>query len=127
MLVDTLIDPLARKQGHGITNEMVRNKPTLQQGKPQVLHIIAGEQVVIYNATFDASFIPGGLRQAGELACAMRRFAEALGGPWRKLDAAARHAGTNGPVTPTARSWTLSRSAAAVVWLWLEEHRGRRR
>jgi DNA polymerase III epsilon subunit-like protein len=45
VLIDTLIDPQRSipwqaSNVHGITNEMVRNKPTLKQVMPQVIQII---------------------------------------------------------------------------------------
>lgn len=49
------------------------------------------------------------------MTCAMTRFAAALGGPWRKLDVAARQVGRR-------RTGSAHRALACrAVWLWLEE------
>ncbi len=58
---------------------------------PRVLEIVAAQQVVIYNARFDAPFFPGRLNQARAVECAMLRFEELRGGRWQKLAAAAQH------------------------------------
>ena len=83
---------------HGISDKMVRTKPTLQQVLPRIHEIIAGEQVVIYNAKFDKSFFPGRLRQAKTISCAMRRFA--IGGPWREWKWLHGTSGTSGRANP---------------------------
>lgn len=96
VLIDTLVDPghpipWAASNIHGISDAMVRGKPTLAQLMPEIRRIVTGQQVVIYNASFDAPFFPGGLRESQRVDCAMRRFADATGGgTWKKLDVAAR-------------------------------------
>jgi DNA polymerase III epsilon subunit-like protein len=114
-------DTLQASAIHGITDDMVRGKPKLQALLPRIGDIAAGEQIVIYNAVFDTQFFPGGLRQARMISCAMKTFAETLGGPWRKLDVAARHVG---------HLWTGDQHRALAdalacrsVWLWLEGRR----
>jgi DNA polymerase III epsilon subunit-like protein len=129
-LIDTLIDPgraipWQSTQVHGITDAMVRGRPTLDQVMPRVLEIIAGELVVIYNANFDAPFFPGQLRQSQGVRCAMARFADALGGRWRKLDVAARHVGHRW--TGNAHRALADAQACRSVWDWLEAHEGRQR
>lgn len=127
-VIDTLVNPRRpipwqAINVHGISDDMVRGKPTLEQLLPRIRDVIAGEQVVIYNAKFDTPFFPGQLRQARMVSCAMMRFAEELGGPWRKLEVAARH---------VRHSWTgdphralADALACRSVWLWLED-RGKR-
>ena len=68
-LIETLVNPRHPipsqvRMIHGISDKMVRTKPTLQQVLPRIHEIIAGERVVIYNAKFDKSFFPGRLRHA---------------------------------------------------------------
>ena len=64
VLIDTLIDPQRSipwqaTNVHGITDTMVRGKPTLRHVMPQVVEAIAGQQVVIYNASFDTPLHSG--------------------------------------------------------------------
>lgn len=127
-LIETLVNPRLpipsqASMVHGIWDEMVRTKPTLQQVLPRIREIISGEQVVIYNAKFDTPFFPDRLRQAKTISCAMRRFADTLGGPWRKLEVAARHVGHRW--TGDAHRALADALACRTVWLWLERQ-GRR-
>lgn len=128
-LLETLVNPRFPIPSqasviHGISDQMVRTKPTLQQVLPRIRKIIAGEQVVIYNAKFDTPFFPDRLCQAKTISCAMRRFADALGGPWRKLEVAARYVGHHW--TGNAHRALADAHACRAVWLWLERQ-GRRR
>lgn len=128
VMIDTLVDPRRRipRQAthiHGITDDMVCGQPTLNRLLPQIREIIAGEQVVIYNAAFDTPFFPDRLRQARVISCAMTRFADTLDGRWRKLEVAARH---------VRHRWTgdphralADALACRSVWLWLQKQ-GRR-
>ena len=130
VLLDTLVNPRRpipwqARNVHGISDDMVRNQPTLEQIMPQVLTIVAGQQVVIYNAKFDAPFFPGRLSQAKEVACAMTHFARRLGGPNRKLAFAADHVGHRW--TGNAHRALADALACRSVWLWLESQRRRSR
>ncbi|MBX9961546.1 MAG: 3'-5' exonuclease [Burkholderiales bacterium] len=128
VLIDSLIDPgkpipAEASRIHGITDAMVRGKPSLADVMPQVVEIISKELVVIYNAGFDSPFFPGRLRQSQGVRCAMTEFADALGGPWRKLDVAARHVGHKW--TGAAHRALSDAQACRSVWLWLEARRQR--
>lgn len=123
-LIDTLVDPQRdipwqATRVHGISRDMVDGKPTLAQLMPRILDIVRDEDVVIYNARFDAPFFPGRLSQAAGVHCAMIRFAAALdGGRWRRLDVAARHAGHRW--TGAAHRALADAQACRSVWRWLE-------
>jgi DNA polymerase III subunit epsilon len=127
-LIDTLIDPQRAipwdaQQIHGISDDMVRGKPTLKAVLPQIREIIAEQELVIYNAAFDTAFFPDRLRHARTVSCAMTRFADTLGGPWRKLDVAARHVGHRW--TGNAHRALADALACRSVWLWLESRKPR--
>ena len=122
-LIDSLVDPrspipFAAQQVHGISEDMVRGKPALEDLMPEIREALAGQEVVIYNAAFDAPFFPGHLREARQVSCAMLRFADVLGGRWRKLDVAAKHVGHRW--TGTAHRALADALACRSVWRWLE-------
>lgn len=123
-LIDTLVNPMRSipwhaSNVHGISDAMVRGQPTLADLMPQIRRIVAGQQVVIYNATFDTPFFPGGLREARRVDCAMRRYAQAAGGgTWKKLDVAAERAGHIW--SGTAHRACADALACRSVWNWLE-------
>lgn len=129
-VLESLVDPRRKipwqASGiHGITDDMVRGKPTLQSLLPRIREIVTDEQVVIYNSVFDTQFFPGGLRQARMVSCAMTHFANTLGGRWRKLDVAARHVGHRW--TGDAHRALADALACRSVWLWLEVQGKKRR
>lgn len=122
VLIDTLVNPQQpipwRAQSiHGISDDMVRGKPTLKTLMPEIIEIITNEEVVIYNANFDAPFFPGELRQARAISCAMRRYAAHHGGPWRKLDEACRQVGHKW--SGEAHRALADALACRSVWRWL--------
>ncbi len=124
ILLNTLVNPLKpipwyATKVHGITNAMVANAPTLEELMPNVRKIIKKRDVVIYNATFDAPFFPGNLREAAGIHCAMRRFSQVTGSKtWRKLDFAAQCAGH--VWTGTAHRALADTHACRSVWRWIE-------
>jgi len=123
-LIDTLVNPRVdipwqATKVHGITNEMVRRRPTLRELMPQIREIIKGEEVVIYNSTFDAPFFPGELVEAGKVECAMRRFSQVTGSrSWKKLDYAASHVGHKW--TGVAHRALADALACRSVWQWIK-------
>ena len=110
--------PFGAQQVHGISDDMVRGKPTLQELMPEIRNVVAGQEVVIYNAAFDTAFFPDQLGSARQVSCAMLRFADVLGGKWRKLDVAAKHVGHQW--TGTAHRALADALACRSVWRWLE-------
>ena len=124
-LMDTLVDPKVMipwgaSKVHGITDSMVRGKPTLEDLMPEVRRIIRDEHVVIYNSDFDAPFFPGSLSEASRIECAMRQFSRSIGvSSWRKLDYAAAHVGhTWSGVAHRALADAL---ACRSVWRWIQK------
>lgn len=128
-LLDTLVDPrrsipYGASRVHGISDAMVRGKPTLADLMPEIRRIVGGEQVVIYNATFDTPFFPGHLREAQRIDCAMRRYSEAIGvSRWQKLDVAAHRVGH--VWSGAAHRAKADALACRSVWAWLEQRVGR--
>ncbi len=86
VLLNTLINPeisipVGVTSIHGITNEMVQDKPRFQDILPELEDILNGMPVVIYNATFDKRFLAhGGLTvEDYEFQCAMLMYAKFFG------------------------------------------------
>lgn len=123
VLLDTLVNPRRSipwqaSKIHGISDSMVREMPTLADLMPDILRIVSGQQIVIYNATFDAPFFPGGLREARRIDCAMRRFSEVTKATgWKKLDFAATHVGH--VWTGKAHRALADTLACKSVWEWI--------
>lgn len=134
-LMDTLVDPKRAIPAdaaaiHGITDSIVRGKPTLQALLPEIeRHVKSSGHVVIYNATFDTPFFPAALWQGVGVDCAMRRFSELGGGRstrWQKLGVAAEHCGH--VWSGTQHRALADALAARTVWHWvLARERGRHR
>lgn len=125
-LLETLVNPQRpipwqARNVHGISDEMVRGMPTIEDVMPQVLAVITNQQVVIYNSSFDTPFFPGMLREAAEVSCAMRRFAQARGCGWTKLGVAASMAGHCW--TGEAHRALADALACRSVWNWLDARR----
>jgi DNA polymerase-3 subunit epsilon len=130
-LMDTLVDPRRAipadaRAIHGITQMMVRGKPTLEALLPEIGRLIRSSgHVVIYNATFDTPFLPAALWHGIRVDCAMRRFAElGSGGPsgrWQRLEVAAERCGH---VWSGAQHRALADALAArTVWRWCQGRR----
>lgn len=124
-LINTLVNPKSpipwqASKIHGITDDMVRSKPSLNDLMPEIRSIIRDEQVVIYNSTFDTQFFPGSLSEAERINCAMRQFSQIIGSrSWRKLDYAASHVGhTWSGVAHRALADAL---ACRSVWQWIQK------
>lgn len=124
-LINTLINPKKTipwqaTKVHGITDAMVQNKPSLQELMPEIIKIIQGKQIVIYNSTFDAPFFPGSLSQASRVDCAMRQFSQAIESrSWKKLDFAASHVGHTW--TGVAHRALADALACKSVWNWIQQ------
>jgi DNA polymerase-3 subunit epsilon len=66
---------------HGITDDMVWDKPTFQEILPELEQVLTGKPVVIYNVAFDKRFLArSGLRvQNYNFQCAMLMYAKFFG------------------------------------------------
>ena len=133
-LINTLVNP-GRPIGfattiHGIDDAMVADSPTIEDLMPDILAIVRGSHLVIYNAAYDTRFFPCGLSDASEISCAMKRYAKIRGemNPrfgdyrWHKLTAAAEHIGYEWE--GTAHRALADTLATRAVWNWMESHEG---
>jgi len=69
VLIDTLIDPEISipwysTKIHGITDAMVKGRPTLNEIMPTIVDIISNQETVIYNADLYLNFFPSNLSEA---------------------------------------------------------------
>jgi DNA polymerase III epsilon subunit-like protein len=121
---DSLINPGTRippeaANIHGISDAMVRSKPRFEEILPQLLKLVSGREVVIYNAAFDIQFFPNKLSNAQRIHCAMKSFSQAVGQRrWVRLSDAAERVGH---VWEGAAHRALADAQACrSVWEWLE-------
>ena len=125
VLLDTLVDPERDipwevTQIHGITNEMCKGYPTIEELLPQINSIIKDKKVVIYNSNYDVQFFPDKLEQADEILCAMRAYAksqETNNKRWVKLAEAAVDVGHEWD--GNAHRSLSDTQACRSVWVWL--------
>ncbi len=85
IIMDTLVRPVERKtwrsaqKVHGIAPKDVKNVPTFEELEPEFTEAISGNNVVIFNASFDLRFIPmHSVEKATAFYCAMRLFRRAV-------------------------------------------------
>jgi DNA polymerase-3 subunit epsilon len=110
ILLDTLVKPCRVipwqvTRIHGITNEMVAGSPGWSEVWPEVLKIITGRAVGVYNSDFDTRMLSQTNRLTGiswnhrdhHFFCIMKLYAEIHGGRWQKLEAAGRQCGLSLP------------------------------
>ena len=133
ILLDTLYSPIKQTSWpqaegiHGITPAMCAGYPTLVDLMPQIAEIFYQySDLVIYNSTFDLSFIVKAASAANvELPsithhCAMQDFMEAVHcNRWQKLTVAAAVAGHEW--TGEAHRALADAQACRGVWRWLRD------
>ncbi len=134
VILNTLVDPGSQIPPevaaiHGITDSMVSGAPPVAEVRQQVLKLVRGVELVIYNAPFDTAFFPGIEQTAAATRCCMRRFsdewpcrvwsAEQDGWKRQKLSTAAAHVGHDWQGAGAHRA-LADALACRTVWRWLE-------
>jgi DNA polymerase III subunit epsilon len=133
-LLDTLVRPSRMLRWpdaqaiHGISPEMVRKAPRLEELLPLLVAHLTGAHLIVYNLQYDIGFFPELVRNApAETSCAMLAFAEHYGEigrfgsyRWHKLDFAAAHA--KHVWQGEAHRARADADAARSVWRFLQEH-----
>ena len=106
-LLNTLVNPerkipLEVINIHGIDNEMVKGSPTIEDLEPQLIEILSGKKLIVYNLNFDIKFLPQRIvTSIKEKHCCMLRFAPVYrkwnqyhgNFKWKSLTTAANHVG----------------------------------
>ncbi|MEA3642265.1 MAG: 3'-5' exonuclease [Lamprobacter sp.] len=132
ILLDSLVRPehhrhwIGAQAIHGIRPEDVRDAPTLDSLRPQLIALLTDAEVVIYNAEFEQGFLRAELATAASTHCAMRAFAEVYGEPrsyrgyrWQKLQVAAAYIGYAWP--GSAHRAIHDCQATRAIWHWLQQ------
>ena len=132
VLLDSLVKPqqhrhwLRAQTLHGIRPEDVEDAPSLDRLRPQLIDLLTGAEVVIYNAAFEQGFLRAELATAARLHCAMRAFAEVYGEPrshrgdrWQKLQVAAAYIGYEW--TGNVHRAIHDCQATRAIWHWLQD------
>lgn len=133
VVCDTLLKPqkkipISATNVHGITNEMVKDAPRLSDVWPAVYERLKDNIVVIYNARFDAEFLPD-LWEHKKVWCCMERYAVNFGEwsdhhmsyKWIKLTTAAKQIGYELPENMQAHRALADCYMCRAVWNRLEE------
>ena len=98
ILLNTLVKPIVHtywpgaQRVHGISPMDVRNAPTQKQISDKIRDAVRGTRVVIYNAPYDSQYLPE-LKEAKEIRCAMREFADWNNSKWLNLTNATKIVG----------------------------------
>ncbi len=65
---------------HGIDNEMVKGSPTIEDLESQLIEILSGKKLIVYNLNFDIIFLSQRVvTSVKEKHCCMLRFAPVYG------------------------------------------------
>ena len=76
---------------HGITNEMVKDCPTLEELTPRIKAAVRNKIIAIYNAEFDLKYLPSLEGVIFGTICVMKNYAG--NGRWKKLSTALKEVG----------------------------------
>lgn len=105
VLLDTYVKPIHHTVWHeaqqinGISPDDVKNAPSLDEIRSQIIQHIKDKTVVIYNAGFDYQFLEAELELAKDVECCMLKFAPVYGEwhdywenyTWQSLKTAAKY------------------------------------
>ena len=132
ILIDTLVKPdnktswIDAQEIHGISPDDVIDAPSLKSLMPEILRVISGKTVVIYNSGFDIMFFSDETFSNSNVRCCMLEYAEKIGDwndyrggyRWHKLSAAASH--VNHSWSGDAHRALADTLATRSVWRWLQ-------
>ncbi len=127
IVLDTLLRPAEStawpdaQRIHGISPDDVAMAPTREDVLPELLALVTGARLVIYNADFDLGFLPEVATAADQVSCCMLDFAEHIGDwndyRWHKLDSAANYVGFHWPGSKHRAA--ADALACRAVWQYL--------
>lgn len=133
IVIDTLMNPgkhipAAATDVHGITNAMVRGKPTLAEVWPLLEPLFSGQRVVAYNAAYDRKFFPKDLN-GSDVVCCMHRFTRQYrrripqsDRQYRTVNLARASEFVGHVWEGNAHRALADTQACLSVWNWLEQH-----
>jgi TonB family protein len=123
ILLNTLVNPerlIPRyaQEVHHITDFMVHKFPKIEDILDQILSIIDGNDLVIYNANFDIQFFSNKLSNASSVRCAMNEYKRKTGSSKKcKLSVAAENVGH--VWSGEAHRALADTFACKSVWEWI--------
>jgi DNA polymerase III subunit epsilon len=112
---------------HGIDNEMVKGSPTIEDLESQLIEILSGKKLIVYNLNFDIRFLSHRVAASiKEKYCCMLRFAPVYGEwnqyhgnyKWKPLSTAASFVGYEWE--GDAHRALADTLACRAVWNYLE-------
>lgn len=111
---------------HGITDQMVAQSPSSDTVRQQILDLVRGHDLVVYNAQYDCQYFLGIEQAARSISCCMERFAEWRGDwsewhgqyKWHRLTVAA---GVACCLERDAHRALADARMCAGVWRYLEK------
>ena len=133
VLLNTLVDPKREIPNeviriHGIDNKMVKGSPTIEDLEPQLIKILKGKKLIVYNLNFDIRFLSRSVvNSIKEKHCCMLRFASVYGEwnqyhgnfKWKPLSTAASHVGYKWE--GNAHRALADTLACRAVWNYMEK------
>lgn len=139
ILLDTLVKPIQKdswnqaQKIHGISPEMVKDAPTLNDIIAKIKELLFGKKVVIYNAAFDFDFLPEECLEWDNTYCCMLAFSEYYGQwsdyhgnyKWHKLIKAANY--VHYEFEGDSHRAFADALASRAVWLYLHDEEERKR
>ncbi|MET4696698.1 3'-5' exonuclease [Endozoicomonas lisbonensis] len=135
-LLNTLVKPVRATAWpeaqaiHGISPNDVKDAPAYDDIRSKIHELVAGHDVIIYNAGYDSMFLEDELKAAKSVQCCMLKYSRHYGEwddyrddyRWQKLTAAARHIGYRWE--GTAHRALADTMATRAVWQYLEYQDG---
>jgi DNA polymerase III epsilon subunit-like protein len=133
VLLNTLVNPERNIPNeviriHGIDSEMVKGSPTIEDLEPQLIKILKGKNLIVYNLNFDIGFLSHRIvKSIKEMHCCMLRFATVYGEwnqyhgnfKWQSLITAANH--VDYKWEGNAHRALADTLACRAVWNYLEK------
>lgn len=134
VVLDTLVNPgipipAGATAVHGISDHDVHDAPSHEQVRQDILELVCGREVVIFNAEYDAAVL--GISCLTSIRCCMMRFSRLVDG-WNQPRQATRWCNLKFAAQVSGYIWVgnphramADTMACRHVWNWLEDNEDR--